>query len=176
MKNALYKFIPGLLAVLTLSFSSCLKENEDTYVDFTKVGTTVELPLAALNQETSVKVKVQTYTAADAATLPVVINVASPEPLKKDLAVTLGINANDALTAFNTANKTAYVLLPATAYTVSSLSATIPSGQRTATITFQINTAIVGTTTNYVLPVTLIDASGEKISNYNTVFYNIVIR
>ena len=178
IKININKIVPILLAVIALSFSSCLKENEDTYTDFTKVGTTVELPLAALNQETNVKVVPVTYTASAAGSeLEVFVNVASPSPLSTSLTVTLGINANNALGALNTATNNTYIMLPATGFSASNLSVTIPAGQRTGSVKIKINTSTLSKTeTKYVLPVTITDAGGQTISLYKTVSYNIKVK
>ena len=119
---------------------------------------------------------VQTYEQSPTpAELPVVINVASPEPLGTNLTVTLAVDAA-ALANYNTANNKSYIILPPEAYTVSSLQATIPAGKRTAQVVFKINTAVIDNAiTNYVLPVTIEDAGGQKISNYKTVYYNIKV-
>lgn len=169
------KLLPVLLVALALNLSSCLK-SKDTYVDFSKVGTTIELPLAALNQETGVKVVVNKYTSSTTPSdLPVVVNIASPKPLNRALTVTLAVNANDAIGKLNTALPTrGYALIPSNVYSVASLQVTIPAGQRTATANFKINSSVIGTTnTNYVLPVSIVDAGGEQISLYSTVYYNI---
>lgn len=174
MKN-FNKLIPVFLFVGTLSFSSCLKTN-DNYIDFTQVGTTIELPLAALNQETGVKVVLKAFPSnATPSDLPVVVNIASPKPLDRDLTVTLAVNANDAIGKLNTAVPTgAYLMIPSAAYSIGSLQVTIPAGQRTATATFKINSAVIGAANKkYVLPVSIVDGGGEQISNYNTVYYNI---
>ena len=168
----------SLIIATVLLLSSCLKENEDTYFDFASVGTLVEIPLSAYVAKQSKKVQTQEYTASATPTdLPVVVNIASPQPLSKTLNVALGVNADDALGKFNTANGTAYILLPTDAYSVASLTTSIPAGQRLGTVTFKINTAVVNkTVTNYVLPVSIVDGGGEKISNYNTVYYNIIVK
>ncbi|WP_419801643.1 DUF1735 domain-containing protein [Mucilaginibacter sp.] len=172
------KIFPVLFIALVISLSSCLK-SKDTYVDFSKVGTTIELPLAALNQETGVKVVKNIYPVSTTSSdLPVVVNIASPKTLDHALTVTLGINANDAIGKLNTSVPTGgYVLIPANAYSVSSLQVTIPAGQRTATVNFKINSSLVGTTnTKYVLPVSIVDGGGEQISLYSTVYYNIIVK
>ncbi|RYE20782.1 MAG: DUF1735 domain-containing protein [Sphingobacteriaceae bacterium] len=167
--------LTALIVALSMNLSSCLK-SKDTYVDFSKVGTTIELPLAALNQETGVRVVTNTYTTSTTPSdLPVVVNIASPKPLNRDLTVTLGVNANDAIGKLNTAVPTAgYVLIPNNLYSVPSLQVTIPAGQRTATVNFKINSSLIGiNNTKYVLPISIVDAGGEQISLYSTVYYNI---
>jgi hypothetical protein len=178
MKRHINIFRGTSLLMVILLLSSCLKENKDTYFDFANAGTLVELPLSAYVAKQSKKVQKQEYTAsATPSDLPVVVNIASPSPLSKDLNVALGVNSSDALAKFNAANATSYMLLPANAFSAPNLSTNIPAGQRLGTVTFKINTGVIDKTiTNYVLPVSIVDAGGEKISNYNTVYYNIIVK
>lgn len=166
-----------VVAVMTL-FSSCLKEN-DTYIDFSKVGTLVELPLAARSPNALgyKRVVVPTYTAsATPADLQVAVNIASPKPLDVALDVTLGTDAA-ALAGYNTANKTTYQLLPPNAVVASTVKVNIPAGERVAIATFKINTNVIDkTVTNYHLPISIQDASGQPISNYKTIYYNITVK
>ncbi|MES3016650.1 MAG: DUF1735 domain-containing protein [Bacteroidota bacterium] len=175
MKININKIATVFLAVCALGLSSCLKENEDTYTDFTKVGTTVELPLAALNQETNVKVVTKAYTASAAGSeLEVFVNIASPKTLSSNLTVTLGVNPA-ALTALN-ASGGGYILLPTTGYTASNMTVTIPAGQRVGSVKIKLNTsAISKTEKKYILPISITDAGGQPISLYNTVSYNVQV-
>lgn len=174
IKLNISKVTAFLLVTAAVGFSSCLKTN-DTYIDFSKVGTTVELPLAALNQETKVTVVSKSYTASATPTdMDVYVNIASPKVLSKALTVTLAVNAADAIGKLNTATSGGYVLLPTSAYSVSSLQVTIPAGERLGKVTFKINSGVIDkTVTKYILPVSIVDGGGEQISNYNTVYYNI---
>lgn len=174
IKSNFNKLFPILFFAAAISFSSCLKSN-DTYTDFSKVGTTIELPLAALNQEDGDKVQKQVYTASATPTdLPVYVNIASPKPLGSSLTVTLAINADNAIGRLNTATNGGFILLPANAYTASNLQVTIPAGERIGIVNIKINSAAIDkTVTKYVLPVSIVDGGGQKISNYNTVYYNV---
>ncbi len=175
----MYFFTAGLV-ILTLS--SCLKSS-DKYIDFSKVGTLVELPLAGYLPSTHAasltvyKISVQTYTASSTASdLPVVVNIASPEPLGKDLTVTLAADPS-ALTDLKTKiGNTTYILLPAASYTITNPTTTIIAGKRMGTVTVKINTAVIDKTiTTYILPITITDASGQTLSKYKTVFYNVKV-
>ncbi len=158
------KILVAFLA-LTLILSSCLKD--DRYTDLSKGVPLVELPLAAYQAN---KVIATSYTAASGTqTLSVVVNLASVNTLNTDLNVTLAVD--------NTGLSASYQPLPTTAYIVSSLVATIPAGQRQGTVNFQINPTAVGTTVkNYALRVVIKDASGQQISNYNTLVYNVQVK
>jgi hypothetical protein len=180
-----------ILAAMTVFLSSCLK-SESTFTDFSKAGTLVELPLAAykgLGKTAAYSLPLQ----AAAQVIPVTINVASPQPLSKDLKVTLAVDGA-ALTALNNTNiakykadSTAaandptgataeptypliYTQLPAAFYNIPSLSATVPANQRTAIVNVNVVTQNFDLLKNYVLPLTIVDASGQPISNYKTLF------
>ncbi|MBC7746351.1 MAG: DUF1735 domain-containing protein [Flavobacterium sp.] len=167
----------SIISLIGATFlSSCLKD--DAYVDFSKVGTLVELPLAAFNPNAAGDKFVVLSYAADLTNVdhPVVVNVASPEPLGSSLAVTLKVD-DAALTAYNAAHATTYTLLPTTAYAIPSLTVTVPAGQRTSTMTVKFNpSAITDFTLQYVLPISIADASGQKISNYKTVYYVVGVK
>ncbi|SEN15151.1 protein of unknown function [Mucilaginibacter gossypiicola] len=189
-----YIYLYTILAALTVFLSSCLK-SEKTFTDFSKAGTLVELPLAAykgLNKTAPVALPIQ----AAAQTIPVVINVASPVPLSTSLKVTLKVD-EAALTALNNKNiaqyksdstaaandttgataapdyPVVYDLMPTAFYSISSLIATVPANQRTATINVSVITQNFDLEKAYVLPISIVDASGQQISNYKTLFLNI---
>jgi hypothetical protein len=66
--------------------------------------------------------------------------------------------------------------LPTAAYSLPNPKTTIPANTRLGTVTFKINTSVIDKTVkNYVLPVSITDASGQQISNYKTIFYNIQV-
>lgn len=167
----------SIMALAGVTFlSACLKD--DNFVDFSKVGTLVELPLAAYNPDAKGnKIVVLSYP-SDATSVDhqVVVNVASPEPVSSNLDVTLKVD-DAALTAYNTANATTYTLMPTNVYTIPSLKVTVPSGQRTTALIVKFNPSLITDfTKQYVLPISIADASGQKISNYKTVFYVVGVK
>jgi len=161
-------FIIGLLPGM-FSLSSCLKDSR--YVDFSKAGTLVELPLAATS--------VAQFGSYDISSTPVplklVVNVASSAPLSAPLNVTLGVDAA-ALTAYNTKTGKSLVLLPSTNYDISGLKGTVPANQRTVTLNFSIHTDGLDPLSSYGLPVSITDAGGQKISNYKTLIFVINVK
>jgi hypothetical protein len=80
-----------------------------------------------------------------------------------------------ALTAYNAANGTSYILLPAADYT-STLTATIPANQNEANVVVNINTSLIDPSQSYVLPLTITDGGGQQISNYKTILYNVQVK
>ncbi|WP_259069147.1 DUF1735 domain-containing protein [Mucilaginibacter sp. X4EP1] len=161
--------------------SSCLKDSR--YVDYSKVGTLIELPLAEVGDQAGIGGQFQTVTYSLAKggtdTLTVAVNVASPKPLTTSLSVTLSATDLTTLNAYNTANSTALLPLPAADYTViGSLVVTVPANQRLAYAKILINAAAIGVDPGtYVLPITIESASGQPIAQpYKALLYNVVVK
>ncbi|NVM64309.1 hypothetical protein FHW88_002598 [Mucilaginibacter sp. SG538B] len=192
MKKNIYSKLTALLLLAGVTtITSCLKDNR--YVDFENVGTLIELPIAAsglfhaeafpiLNTPQSFKVPV---------------NVAAPKALGSALTVTLIVDAA-ALKKYNddteaqykidslayendntgTVDQPAppalYTLLPSNYYTLDNLKVTVPANQHLGYMTVTLpNTTLLNPSTAYALPISIADASGQKISQYKTVFYNV---
>lgn len=180
MKTKILKIYLLALTGTALLLSSCLKST-DRYIDFSQVGTLIELPLAAYLPTTHTasltvyKVQVQSYKAsATPSDLTVVANIASPEPLGGDLSVTLAADPEALTTLKSKIGNTTYVLLPPAAYSIPNPKVTIPAGQRQGSVTVKINSSVIDkTVTTYILPISIIDAGGQPISKYKTIFYNI---
>src|SRR5882757_4405122 len=120
MKKRLYILTVIILSATILSLSSCLKDSR--FVDFSQVGTMVELPLEAFNGPGKLVAGAFPIQAAPQ-TIKLVVNLASPKPLSSDLTVTLGVD-QAALTAYNhtngldTGTNTPYKLPPANSFTI----------------------------------------------------------
>lgn len=175
MKKRLYFVTATLVAMAALSLSSCLKDPR--YYTFANVGTLVELPLAAY-YGTGNTVPEALPIQSTPQTIPVVVNVASPKPLSTPLTVTLAVDQS-ALDAYNHANgldtggNTPYVLPPANSYSISSFKVTIPANQRQGQLQIQVTSSNLDPSGAYILPLSITDASGQKISNYKTILLNI---
>ena len=153
------KVILGLvLLVAASSLSSCLK-NGQYYINFADVSASIDLPLSAANSNGPVEFDYDSTTTS--ASIPVYVNVASPSVLSKAVTATVAIDSAY-LTSYNAANGTSYILLPSAAYKVSTLSLTVPAGQRldSANVTFDFTKVdITDATKAYVLPFTITSAS-----------------
>lgn len=201
MKRNINKTIAGgiLGGLLLVSLNSCLKNNK-YYIDFTKVGTTVEMAMAPAKAVTppdafyySVSLGAGCYTdtiqySGTAQTVPVYVNVASPQvpntpttvTLKLDTAALSALNASiggvysgytsqsntpgigfDLIPSDSTGNPH-YELLPSNAYTVTSWTVTVPAGQRLVALNIQVNPSAVDTTTTVGT-----DGSGNAVPMLN---------
>lgn len=167
MKNIKYirKFTLCLVTVTLLS--SCLKD--DSYVDFAGSGALVDLPAVAYN---GVFNQI-TITASNApVAYPVLVNISVPHALSTPVNVTLKLDA-DALTSYNTRNNKTYVLMPASAYTITNFTATVPANQTSGSITVNFNSAALPPGNNFVLPLTIASADAGTISQYKTILYQV---
>lgn len=187
MKKLIYSFTTIFLIITAFGLSSCLKDSR--YVDLSNVGTLIELPISAyygagnpVPEALPIKTTPQSF--------PLVVNVASPAPLGTAVNVTFKLNT-DSLAKFNAqyvADSTAYAndqtgtvpapsqagqyrLPPSGSYSISSMSVTIPANQRTASISISVITSMLTPGVLYAIPLSIASASGQKISNYNTVFF-----
>lgn len=157
--------IKGLIVLMgVFSLSSCLKNGPYDY-NFSGVGASVDLPLAASNSNGVVP-----FTfAVGSNTFPVYANLASPSPLSSATTVTLIVDTAY-FNSFNAANGNAYVLLPDSTYTLGSLNLSIPAGQRldSCEVTFNINmlNEIGADSIAYVLPFSISSAS-EPIEQWS---------
>lgn len=166
------------LAFLSLStvamLSSCLKDNSH-YVDFAGAKPLVEFPAATGVGPAGGLFQAAAFSIQSAATpLNVLVNIAAPHTLSTATTVKISID-QAALDAYNTANKTSFVLLPPADYS-STLTATIPGGQNQANVVININTSLIDPSQAYVLPLTITDGGGQQISNYKTLLYNVQVK
>lgn len=169
MKNTNYIKAVFLCLIAMTVFSSCLKDKR--YVDFKDVGATIDFSAVAFSGP------FQDITIAPSASLvayPVLVNVSVPNALSTP--VNVGIKVDPAaLTAYNTANKTTYTLMPTTAYTIPNLTVTVPANQTSGTLTVNFNTAVIALG-DYVLPLTIASTDQGTITQYKTALYHITIK
>jgi hypothetical protein len=147
--------VAGVVLLVMVSLSSCLK-NGPYNIDFSSVAPSVDLPLAAANSNGVVGFTFQ----AGSNTFPVYADLASPAVLSTSTSVTLIVDSAY-LNSYNTANGTSYTLLPDSDYSITTLSLTIPAGQRldSAEVTFNINQIDTSSAISYVLPFSISAAS-----------------
>ncbi len=171
-KNKINNIIAGAGIMFALfSLSSCLK-NGQYYTNFAAVGASVDLPLAATNSNGPVTFA---YVAtASSPSIPVMVNVASPAPLGTDVKATLAVDAAF-LDAYNTANGTSYVLMPADAYTTTGWDVTIKAGKRLDSMVVTFDFTKLDLTQSYILPITIASAS-EPIEQWNHLLLNIQVK
>ncbi|UFH52780.1 DUF1735 domain-containing protein [Spirosoma sp. KNUC1025] len=162
--NKLVKMI--VAASLTVGLTSCLKDDEH-FVNFAGAGYVAEIPYVA-NRSILKTVSVSASSASLIA--PVDVNIASPNLPTQDIPVTVAID-QAALTAYNTANKTTYTVLPTAAYQLTTPTVTVAAGQRIATVNVNfVGTQVPATGGPYALPITITEVPSNVVisANYRT--------
>jgi hypothetical protein len=160
-----------LLPLLIWSLSSCLKDSPA--VDFTTVGTIIEiLPVNGGGLESFSTAELNLSSSEETVSADIVLNIASPSPLKKNLTITLSVN--DALRVqYNSKNEDQYEAMPDSVFSFPITSTTIPAGQRLDTLKVYFYPSKLDITKNYMLPVSITDAQGETISgNFGSIYFH----
>ena len=160
----------GILAVI-FSLPSCLK-NGDYYIPFQDAAASVDLPLAA---STSNGITAFAYpSTVTSVTLPVMVNVASPNLPSSPTTVTLALDTGG-LSQYNADNGTDYQPLPDSTFSVSGWDVTVPAGKRLDSMMVTINLSKLDLSQAYVFPVTIASAS-LPIEQWNHLFYYVAVK
>jgi len=171
-KIKLNKVLVGVGAVLMMgTLNSCLK-NGKYYTDFSAISASVDLPLAATNNNHPVPFAYD--AAASSPSIPVIVNLASATPLSSATTATLAVDAAY-LDDYNTANGTSFLLMPADAYTVDGWDVNIPAGKRIDSMVVHFDFNKLDLTESYILPITIAQAS-QPIEQWNHLMLNIQVK
>ena len=109
-------------------------------------------------------------------TVPIYVNIASPKPVSQDVVVTLAPDPTG-LADYNTANGTAYELLPSNAYLIADYKVTVKKGQNLDSLKLVIYPDKVDLSKQLALSLKLADASGRLLSkNFSNVVYSIGVK
>ena len=165
-----YKFLSVLTSgFLLLMMAGCVKPNDATFTDFSTTGDVVILQSAGLSNFGAASFN----RGSDTVRFTVRVDLASAS--LPSSATTVGIAVdNAAITSYNTANPSpGYIVLPSANYKLLNSSLTIPAGQHYAETTLEIYTKGLDPSVSYMLPVSIQNAGGKKLSsNLNTVYYH----
>jgi len=102
------------------------------------------------------------------------VNLASPNAATGPMPITLAIDTAD----FNEMNDSLgdiYTLLPDSIYTVGNWTVTIPTGQHLASLHVEVNSSMLNSSVQYVLPLKIIKATGLTISgNFGNGYWQMI--
>jgi hypothetical protein len=172
MKIKLNKWVALITGtfVLLVSLNSCLKNRNASATDFSHLQDHVVLMNSGLGAVSASNVAFNT----DTTTITIMANLASVNPPASPVVVTIGVDAAQIAT-YNASHNTAFIVLPDSAYTLTSKTLTIPSGQQYASTTISFYKSKVDPSLSYMLPISIKDASGKALSsNQNTLYFNII--
>ncbi|MCX2493487.1 DUF1735 domain-containing protein [Pedobacter sp. PF22-3] len=169
-------------AILTTVMSSCLKNKFDiinpsgspSVVEFKNpVAPSSETPEGSLYTVFPVA-----YEVAASVEVAYTVQLTGPDPAPQDVVVNIGVKS--AAIAELNADKSVissyvpYVELPASLYTITTPTVTIPSGQRTAIVKVAYKTGNFDFSKKYALPISITSSNYGGVSkNFGTVLLNV---
>jgi len=157
-----------LVAGVAVFGGSCVKTAPD-YTNFSDIHPIIELFTGGPSVNLG-------YVATQSAATDYIIevNLASPDSASKPIPVTLAIDTAD----FNEMNDSVgdiYTLLPASFYTVENWTVTITKGQHLASLHVEVNSSLLDSNHQYILPLRITNASGYAISgNFGNGYWQMI--
>ena len=162
--------IAMIATVLVITLNSCLKDRLAKETDFSGLRDHVTLVKGGLTNFSANNVRF----ASDTSTYDVRANLASVNPPKSPVTITIGVEGA-LVAAYNTANGTDFELLPDSAYTLAANSLTIPAGEQYAATTLEVYQSKIDPAKSYILPISITEGGGIALtSNLNTLYFNII--
>ena len=174
----------AITSLLALSLASCLKDKPNT--DFTGTqGTYIaEITTSSNNSTTNSPSSGLAYFAGASLnfagltgldTVWFTVNIASDYAPKKDIPITLAVDAQ-ALATYNAGGPpTVFTAWPDSTVTFATKTGTIKAGNRLDTFYVVFNTDIIDPTQSYMLPISITSAPGTTISgNMGTIYFHVV--
>jgi hypothetical protein len=171
-----------LLICLSLLFAlgSCVKDRNDLATDFSTIQPIVELRdnISGVGNDAGIANfgKASLNFTSDPYIQSFYVNLASVNVRNSELKVTLGVD-QAALDAYNADpnNGIKYEMMPDSLYDFTVTEVTIPSGLRVAKDSVIFYSSKFDPSKSYMLPISVIDASGVTISgNFGTIYYHII--
>jgi len=169
-KTKIVSIIAGCFAMI-IGFSSCIKNRLPLETDFSHLQDHVGIIKGGLTNFGAANFS---FFGADSVTLTLIVNLESANLPSSPLKVTIGVDAAK-LDSYNSANGTSYTIAPSNSYIIGSTTLTIPAGQQFAETTVTFIAADLDPTISYMLPISIMDASGKQLTgNLNTIYYHII--
>lgn len=165
-----YTYTKLLFTIILLVLAGCLKK--DNIPDLTKVDPVIEFPIGG----PGLKKNMLSAPATGVVDTVVALNIASPDPLGKDVTVT--ISADPATVAqYNSANGANYSPLPNNLYELESTTITIKAGYRVGRIHLKIKFNQFNPAQQYMLALSITNAPGCVISaNFGKFLWAFVVQ
>lgn len=159
-----------LIAATLLSLASCLKK--DDIPNLATVDPVIEFPLGGPGL---VKNTLSGFS-TDVVDTVIALNIASPDPLSRDIIVSIKTD-DGAVTKYNADNNTTYTALPATLLQLESSDITIKAGYRVGKIKVKIKFNQFDPAKKYMLALAITNAPGLIISaNFGKFLWEFVVK
>lgn len=159
-----------VLITLISSFTSCLKK--DDIPDLTKVEPVIEFPLGGPGL---VRNTLSAFS-TDVVDTVIALNIASPDPLGKDIKVTVAKD-DASIAKYNADHGTTYVPLAANMFEIVNPEVTIRAGYRIGKVNVKIKFNQFAPNTSYMLALGITNAPGMTISgNFGKFLWAFVVK
>ena len=162
--------LAGLLLPMFL-LQSCLKD-KNALTDFSEQSTQpiVEIPEGGMGNFGADALNLT----SDPDTVIFHVNLASTDFLNQDVKVTIGYDAA-ALASYNALGGLQYQKFPDSIYKLPTTQVTIKAGTRAVAIPLIMYPSKIDPTQNYMLPISITDASGvSKSGNFGTIYFHLI--
>jgi len=174
-QNLIFKnLIAIVLAGSTMFLASCVKNRNSGAVDFSQLSPIVQITEGGMAKYSSQSLLFPASDLSDTAYFT--LNYAATNVAPSDITVTLAYDAA-ALAAYNAANPTAInAKFPDSIYRFTQTSVVIKAGQNySAPVKLTVYPYKVDPSKNYMFPISITDAGGNKISgNFGTIYYHFI--
>ncbi len=167
-------FILSLLFLLT-AIPACVKENEQTFTNFSQLSDFVIIQTSGLSNVQTANIQVDA-TSTDTLRVPIIVSIASVNYRENNSDITVKLAVDDTKrTAYNSDNGSKFQAFTTPMYKILNTTLTIPKGQLSAKTTLEIYQNKIDPTVSYMLPISITDATGKELtSNQNTIYYNVI--
>jgi hypothetical protein len=165
-----------LMLALSFSLTACLKDKGWENGEYGSVRNTdgerfVSMGLGGLNNFAKSSILINT-TSADVKTVEIVVNLDVAEPTAQTIKI--GVD-NSLIATYNAANNKNFQPVTSDMYKFAATEIVIPAGELTGKTTMEIYQNKFDPSKSYLIPVTIIEAPGAKLSsNLNTRYFNII--
>ena len=175
MKNFINKTLTVLVA--TAFLSSCLKD-DSVVLDPTKGTNVIEFENTSdiARHGSSIPLYIHSYPiSATPTTLKVTVNYSGPASgAPEDINVKVALGDVASITKYNLEQKTSFILLDPTSYSLGNLDLTIAKGQKKASFEVKFKTDKFDLTKATVLPLKIVSASSGTVSgNFDVILLNV---
>lgn len=173
-QSSLKKLVAITMACSMFFLASCVKNRNDGAPDFSQLAPIMQLLEGGLTHFSS---SALLFPAADISdTAGFHVNYAATTTAPKDIVVTLAYDAA-ALAAYNADNPTAtYEKFPDSIYSFTQKQVTIKAGQSYSDLVkLVVYPSKIDPSKSYMLPISITDAQGIRISgNFGTIYYHVI--
>lgn len=168
-KNKILSIISGVLVMTSLS--SCIKNRLSNETDFSGLQDHALIIKGGLTNFGQANVG---FPGGDTTTVTLIVNLASVNPPKSPVAITIGVDAPK-VDEYNSSTGKSFQLAPTNAYSIGTTTLTVAAGQQYAQTTVSFYKPALDPALSYLLPISITDASGKALTgNLNTIYYNII--